>query len=580
MGGSGFRLRIVGGVAGGMSAAARARRLSEDAAITVYERGPHVSFANCGLPYHVGGEIREAAALVVQTPEAVHQRFRIEVRTGHEVLSVDRERRLLRVRDERSGQEFEDGYDALILATGATALRPPIPGLGGPGQFHLRTIPEMEALEAWLARTSARRAVVVGGGFIGLETAEQLHRRGLEVAIVEAARQLLPPADPEVAEVLARHLVHHGLQVRTGGAVAGFDPPSPDAAAGHVRLAGGDRLPADVVVLAMGVRPRVELARAAGLELGSRGGVRVDEGLRTSDPRIFAVGDAIETRDPVTGTWRLAPLAGPANRQGRIAAENALGGEARYRGTWGTAIVRVMDLTVGVTGANARDLAAAGISFRTVRVHRDNHASYYPGASTVSLLLHFGPDDGRVLGGQALGHDGIDKRTDVIATALQAGMTVEDLAELELAYSPPFGSAKDPVNVLGMAASNLRRGLLRTADAEVLESAGRAGTLIDVRSPREFAQGALDGARNIPLPELRDRLGEIPGKAPVAVVCRSGQRSYYAQRILSQTGRDCVSLDGGMLSRDPDLLSVPPRPPTPGAGSGTSPGPGTPTRKP
>lgn len=541
-----FRLRIIGGVAGGMSAATRARRLSEDADIVVYERGPHVSFANCGLPYHVGGEIRDHAALVVQTPEAIRARFRVDVRTRHEVLCIDRARRVLRVRDQEAKREFEDEYDALILATGATALRPPIPGLERTGHFWLRTIPEMEALEAWLAERSPARAVVVGGGFIGLETAEQLHRRGLQVTVVEAAPQLLAPVDADLADQLAGHLREKGVAVRLGAPVEAFEDPGPGGPeASRVRLPGGVTLDADVVVLALGVRPRVELAVSAGLTLGERGGIAVDAGLATSDPAIFAVGDAVEVLDPITGTHRVIPLAGPANRQGRVAAANALGGAARYPGTLGTSIVRVFDLVAGGTGANRRALEAAGMAFRTVHVHRGHHVSYYPGSRPLTIVLHFTPEEGRLLGGQVLGELGVDKRVDVLATALRAGMTVRDLADLELAYSPPFGSAKDPINIAGMVATNLLDGLLELSPID------DDATVLDVRDQDEVETLPVPGAVHIPLNSLRDRLGELSQEAHYVVTCRSGQRAYYAHRLLAQRGYHSAILDGGELSRRP-----------------------------
>lgn len=543
---AGPRILVVGGVAGGMSAAVRARRLDETAEVHVFERGPYVSFANCGLPYHVGGEIREREALVVQTPEAIRARFQVDVRTRHEVVEVDRAARELVVRDLSGGQLAREGYDGLILATGSRAVRPSIPGIDRAGHFGLRTIPDMEALEAWLADPAVRRAVVVGGGFIGLETAEQLRRRGLEVAVVEAAPQVMAPLDPEMAAQLHVHLRQHGVDLHLGDGVAGFDEDA-GARASRVRLASGAEVPADVVVLALGVSPEVSLARAAGLELGELGGIRVDDRLRTSDPRILAIGDAIEVRSPVTGDWARVPLAGPANRQGRIAAANVLGGDERYAGTLGTSILRVFELTAGATGANRAALDRAGRAHQVVHVHRTSHASYYPGAETIHLELLFDPASGLLLGAQAVGRDGVDKRIDVLATALRAGMTVAEIAELELAYSPPFGNAKDPVNVAGMAARNAVDGLVRLADYRRGLDPGGA-LLVDVRSPGEFAAGALPGARNLPVDELRGRLGELPRDRPLLVYCRSGQRSYYAARILEQEGFQVESLDGGLLT--------------------------------
>jgi NADPH-dependent 2,4-dienoyl-CoA reductase/sulfur reductase-like enzyme/rhodanese-related sulfurtransferase len=541
------RLVIVGGVAGGASAAARARRLSESCGIVVFERGPHVSFANCGLPYFVGGEIAEADSLLLQTPDSLRARFNLDVRVDTEVLSIDRKDRTVRVREIRTGREYTEPFDSLVLSTGATPLRPPIPGIERPGHFTVRNIPDVEQILTWIGDHKPHRAVVVGGGYIGLEMAEQLSRRGLATTVVEASSQVMAPLDPEMAAWLHRELAANGVGLHRGDPVAGFEPPGPggSAQASVVVLRSGRRIDADLVVLGLGVRPEVALARDAGLEIGAAGGVRVDENLRTTDTSIFAVGDAIEVRDRVTGAWGIVPLAGPANRQGRIAADNVFGGDSRYEGTWGTAILRLFGLAAGCTGANERSLRRAGIPFEALHLHPGSHAGYFPGAEPIALKILFAPDTGRLLGDQAVGRDGVDKRIDVLATALKAGMTVHDLAELELAYAPPFGSAKDPVNMAGMAAQNVLAGRVRLAQwNEVAGLDPRRTVLLDVRRDDERERGAIPGSVHIPLDSLRRRLEELPRDHEVVVHCQSGQRSYFASRILTQAGFRVRNLTG------------------------------------
>lgn len=542
-----LRLVVVGGVAGGASAAARARRLCEDASIVVLERGPYVSFANCGLPYHVGGEIPRREDLLLHSPESLRARFNLDVRVRHEALALDRARRRVRVRDGVSGREYQEPYDALILAPGAAPVRPPIPGLEREGHFTVRTVPDVDAIQAWIQTHAARRAVVVGGGYIGLEMVEQLHRRGLEVRLVEALPQVLAPLDPEMAGWLHAELRAHGVALHLGDAVAAFESPAAGevAAASTVVLRSGARLPADLVILALGVQPEVRLAREAGLELGALGGVRVDAHLRTSDPAIWAVGDAIEVRHAVTGQWQLLPLAGPANRQGRIAADNVFGRPSRYEGTWGTAVLRLFRLTAACTGAHEAALRRLGRPYQALHLHPASHASYYPGAAPLALKVLFDPDRGTLLGAQAVGPEGVDKRIDVLATALQARMTVNDLADLELAYAPPFGSAKDPVNLAGMAGQNVLRGDVQLGQWWELPHLDPARTvLLDVRSSAERAAGALPGSVHIPLPELRARLDELPRDKEILVSCQSGQRSYFACRLLAQRGFRVRNLTG------------------------------------
>lgn len=543
----GKRVLIVGGVAGGMSAATRARRLSEGADIVVFERGPHVSFANCGLPYFLGGEITDRAKLLVQTPDRLKAAFNLDVRPRSEVLAIRRDRKEIDVRDLATGREYTEHYDALILSTGAAPVRPRVPGADRPGHFALRSLEDMDAIDAWVRDRRAGAAVVVGGGFIGLEVAEQLHRRGLQVSVVERNPQVLKPFDPEMAAHLHLELVKHGLALYLNNGLSHFEAPRAGEGAGGsaVVLADGTRLAAGVVVLGLGVRPESKLAVAAGLEIGATGGIKVDAHLRTSDPNIYAVGDAIEVTHAVTGTPALIPLGGPANRQGRTAADNIFGLASEYPGTLGTAIVRVFDLTAAVTGANEAQLRAAGLPFEAVHLHPNSHAGYYPGAKPLALKLLFAPDTGKLLGAQAVGADGVDKRIDVLATALRAGMTVDDVAELELCYAPPFGSAKDPVNLAGMAAQNVRAGLVQTLRWDEVAGLDRSRTLIlDVRDAKERDAGAIPGSVHVPLAELRARLRELPRDMEIVAHCATGQRSYTACRILAQNGFRCRNLTG------------------------------------
>ncbi|HEX5397679.1 MAG TPA: FAD-dependent oxidoreductase [Verrucomicrobiae bacterium] len=578
------RVVIVGGVAGGASAAARVRRLCEKCEIIVFERGTHVSFANCGLPYFVGGEIVEQDSLLLQTPETLHARFNLDVRVRTEVLAIDRAVKTVKVRESATGREYEQPYDSLILSTGASPLRPPIPGIDRRGHFVVRNIPDVEQITAWIkdcppreinrteiagnleahvSRGKACRAVVVGGGYIGLEMAEQLKHRGLGVTLVEALPQVMTPLDPEMAAWLHGELISNGVGLHLADPVAAFEAPKTgeSARASVVVLKSGKRLEADTVILGLGVRPETSLAKNAGLKLGALGGIRVNERLQTSDPNIFAVGDAVEVRDRVTGAWSLIPLAGPANRQGRIAADNIFGRPSRYEGTWGTAILRLFNLAAGCTGANEKSLRKAGIPFQALHLHPGSHAGYYPGAEPIAMKILFAPDTGKLLGAQAVGHEGVDKRIDVLATALKAGMTMNNLAELELAYAPPFGSAKDPVNMAGMAAQNVLAGeiqlaqwneirpLTRPADTLSPSDGERAGVrgdfvLLDVRRPDERAKGFIPGSVHIPLDQIRARMGELPRDREIVTYCLTGQRSYFACRILAQNGFRARNLSG------------------------------------
>lgn len=560
---------VVGGVAGGMSFAARARRLSEDAQIVVLERDDYVSFANCGLPYHLGGEIPDRPSLLLHTPQSLAATLRLDVRTGHEVVSIDVDGKTVRVRERACGHEYEEAYDTLVLSTGATPFIPPVPGTDLPQVRVLRNIPDVDRLRE-LVENGARRAVVVGAGFIGLEVAEALKHRGLNVTLVELLDQVLPPLDREMARAVELELRLNDVDVRLGNSLTAIRPGSEattdtdttdtdttDTAASAVvvELSDGAVVPADLVLLAVGVRPETALAKAAGLTLNDRGAIVVDEQLRTCAPDVYAIGDAIEVRDAVTGAATVVPLAGPANRQGRAAADHVFGRTGSRTPVLGTAIVRVFDVVAAATGRPEKALAAAGIPHRAIHLHPGHHAGYYPGAMPLHLKLIFSPEDGKVLGAQATGREGVDKRIDVIATAIRAGMTVYDLAELELAYAPPFGSAKDPVNLAGMAATNVLLGDLavwHAADLPALPLASDGDStpvLLDVRTPREYSFGHLTGALNISHDVLRERIDEVPAGRPVLVYCASGIRSYFALRVLRQKGWDDVrSLSGGIIT--------------------------------
>ncbi len=535
------RILIIGGVAAGSSCATRARRLDEDAEIIVFEKGPHVSFANCGLPYHVGDVIPDESDLLLVTPKRFRERHAIGVHVGHEVTAIDPAAQTVSVTNLSTGAERIEPYDALVLATGARAVRPPIPGLDLPGVFTLRTVPETRRVREWLALTRARRAVVVGAGFVGLEVAENLTKRGLQVTVLDLQNQVMPQLDPEMAAPVARRLRSRGIRLHLGDGLAEIARHDDGLT---VTTAGGVSLPADLVVLGLGVRPRTALAAAAGLALGATGGVAVSPSQQTSDPHIWAVGDVSEERCRVTGSPRLLPLAGPANRQGRLAADAICGRPVTSRGVQGTAVCRLFDLTAASTGQGARELDALGIPHASAWLHPGHHVSYYPGARTIHLKLIYATDTGRVLGAQAVGEAGVERRVDVIAMAIQLGATVYDLEHAELCYSPQIGSAKDPVNMAGMIAANQLRGDLPTARWADLPDARVA--LVDVREPDEFAAGHLPGARNVPLSQLRDRTAELPTDRPLWLYCHSGKRSYDATRALTQRGFDARSLPGGM----------------------------------
>ncbi|MDY3558755.1 FAD-dependent oxidoreductase [Gemmata sp. JC673] len=536
-----MKLVIVGGVAGGASAAARARRLSEDAEIVLIERGPDVSFANCGLPYHIGGVIPARDKLLVTTPERLRERFRLDVRTRSEVVAIDRREKTVRVRDLTSGREYEETYDKLILAPGAAPIRPPVPGADLPNVFTLRTLADTDRIKS-LADGGVQRAVVVGAGFIGLELAENFMHRGIATTVLDRNRQVLPPFDAEMTTPLLAALREKGVEVLLGQTAEAIDS---DQDGLRITLTSGDTRVAQLVVLGVGVRPENALAVRAGLEVGPRGGIRVNEYLQTTDPDIFAVGDVIETTEVGTGERTQVPLAGPANRQGRIAADNAFGRTTKYRGTQGTAILGCFGTTAAMTGQSEKALQRSGRPYRKVYVHPAHHAGYYPGAEGMTLKVIFDPATGKLLGAQGVGGAGVDKRIDVLAVAVQAGMTVFDLEEMELCYAPQFGSAKDPVNMAGFVAGGLLRGDHPQTDWESVAAAADKPLLLDVRTPTEFASGHIPDALNIPVDDLRRRLVELPKDRPVVAYCQVGQRGYLATRILMQAGFAVSNLGGG-----------------------------------
>lgn len=538
------RVLVIGGVAGGASCAARLRRLDESLEIVVFERGPYVSFANCGLPYHVGGVIPDEDSLLVASPELFRRRFAVEVRTEHEVTRIDRERRVITVRDLRSGASTEQPYDALVLAPGAAPIRPPLPGLALPGVFALRSIPDARRIREWIDTHRATHAVVVGGGFIGLELMENFVHRGMAVTVIEKLPQLMPPFDAEMAAVVRRHVESRGVSVVLGDGLASVETERDGLV---VVTESGARHVADLVILSIGVKPETELARVGGLTLGARGGIVVDEQMRTSDPAIFAVGDAVELRDVVTGQPAMVPLAGPANRQGRIAADAIAGRASRFRGVQATAVVGVLGLTIASTGASEKGLQRAGIGdFEKIYLHPGHHAGYYPGAKAIHFKLLFSKRDGRVLGAQAVGEEGVDKRIDVVAMAIQLGATVHDLAEAELCYAPQYGAAKDPVNLAGMIAANALNGDMPLADWEKL---GETNALVvDVREPDEHATDGIPGALCAPLSSLRERTDKLPRDRELWLHCGVGQRAYYATRLLRQRGFDAKNLSGGFAT--------------------------------
>ncbi len=558
-----MKVIIVGGVAGGASCAARLRRLDEKAEILMVERGPYVSYANCGLPYHVGGVIPKEASLLVANEATFRNQFAMDCRTNCEAVSIDPKKKTVDLRDVKTGKVTTESYDKLVLSPGAASVHPPLPGIDLPGIFHVRTVPDARTIREWIERGTAyltgmncysgiqmvkpvRRAVVVGGGFIGLETAENLVHIGFDVTLIQKPDHVLSPLDPEIAALVQGHIKKHGVKVVANDGVVGFKQL--EGGCLEVQTSTGKTFPAEIVILAIGVKPDTTLAKTAGLTIGERGGIRVDDHMRTSDPDIFAVGDAIEVKDFGTGEWSLIALAGPANRQGRIAADVICGRKSRYHGTQGTSIIGLFGGAAAWTGVSEKTLKKLGdTDYEKVFLFPNSHAGYYPGAKMLGLKFLFRKSNGKVLGAQALGEDGpaVDKRISALAMAIQMGATVYDLEESELCYAPQFGSAKDAVNFAGMVAANILRGDMPVSHWESVNGA----FLLDVREPVELVVENVPGAVNIPLPQLRARLGELPKDREIHVICRSAQRAYYATRILMQNGFKAKNISGGMLSR-------------------------------
>lgn len=539
-----MKVVIIGGVAGGATAAARIRRLDEQAEIVVLERSGFVSYANCGLPYYIGGVIQDREELTLQTPESFWDRFHIDVRVGHEVTAIDPAAKTVTGKNLATGETFAESYDKLLLSPGAKPLKPPLPGLDSPRLFTLRTVEDTLAIRAFVEEHKPRRAVMAGGGFISLEVAENLAELGVEVTVVQRLPHLMPPLDYDMASFLHNHMRAKGVRVLLDTAVSGFSQQGQTIT---TLVEGGDPIPADLAILAIGVAPESTLAKEAGLALGQRGGIAVNDRMETSHPDIYAVGDAVEITHLVTGEKTRIALAGPANKQGRVAADNICGGDSRYPGAQGSSVLKLFDLTVAATGLNEETAQAAGLDYETVILSPLSHAGYYPGGTVMTMKVLYEKGSLRLLGAQIVGGDGVDKRLDVLATAMQAGLTVTALKELDLAYAPPFSSAKDPVNMAGFMAENLEAGLVKQFTWQQVDSLPRDGSvnLVDVRTPEEYADGHAPGFVNIPVDQLRQRLGEIDPSKPVYLICQSALRSYLACRVLEQRGYTASHLAGG-----------------------------------
>lgn len=556
------KIVIIGGVAGGASAAARARRLSEDAEIIMFERGPFVSFANCGLPYHIGGDIQERSKLLLQTPESFLARFNVDVRVMNEVVSINRQDKTVTVKNLLDGSEYQESYDFLLLSPGAGPVVPPIPGIDNPLTHSLRNIPDMDRIIKTIETNKVEHATVVGGGFIGLEMMEAFHQLGVKTTLVEMADQVMTPVDREMAGFAHAEIREKGIDLRLGVALSSVEYVANQSVANteageddtHQHLQGkltlslnnGDQLDTDILIMAIGVRPETKLAQEAGLQIGALGGIYTNEYMQSSDPSIYAVGDAVEEKDFVTGEQTLVPLAGPANRQGRMAADNMLGRQETYQGTQGTAICKIFDLAVASTGKNEKQLKRENIAYEKVYVHTASHASYYPGAETVSFKMLFDPATGKILGAQAVGKDGVDKRIDVMAVAQRAGMTVEQLQHLELTYAPPYGSAKDVINQAAFVANNIIKGDATAIHFDEINNLSENQVLLDVRNPGELESvGFIEGAINIPVDQLRQRMNELPKDKEIVIYCQVGLRGNVAYRQLVNSGFKARNLLGG-----------------------------------
>ncbi|MEX0335852.1 FAD-dependent oxidoreductase [Vibrio tubiashii] len=556
------KILIVGGVAGGASAAARARRLSEDAEIIMFERGPFVSFANCGLPYHIGGDIEERSKLLLQTPESFLARFNVDVRVMNEVVSIERTSKTVTVRNLIDNSEYTESYDFLLLSPGAGPVVPPIPGIDNPLTHSLRNIPDMDRIIHTIQMNKPEHATVVGGGFIGLEMMEAFHQLGIKTTLIEMADQVMTPVDREMAGFAHAEIRQKGIDLKLGVALDAVEyvanehiaslESGEDSAHQHIEgelnltLNNGETLTTDILIMAIGVRPETKLAQEAGLQIGELGGIYTNEMMQTSDPSIYAVGDAVEEKDFVTGSQTLVPLAGPANRQGRMAADNMLGRQETYQGTQGTAICKIFDLAVASTGKNEKQLKHEGIDYEKVYVHTASHASYYPGAEIVSFKMLFDPKTGKIFGAQAVGKDGVDKRIDVMAVAQRAGMTVDQLQHLELTYAPPYGSAKDVINQAAFVATNIIQGDSTPIHFDQIDSLSDNQVLLDVRNPGELENvGFIEGAINIPVDQLRQRMAELPKDKEIVIYCQVGLRGNVAYRQLVNNGYKARNLIGG-----------------------------------
>ena len=539
-----MKVVIVGGVAGGATAAARIRRLDEQAEIVVFERSGYVSYANCGLPYYIGGVITDREALTLQTPESFDARFRVDMRVHHEVTAIHPGKKTVSVRNLQTGEEFEEAYDKLILSPGAKPTQPRLPGVGMDRVFTLRTVEDTLKIHQFVRTHRPRSAVLAGGGFIGLELAENLRELGMNVTIVQRPKQLMNPFDSEMAALIHAEMRKHGVKLMLGRTVEGFQENGPRI---NVLLKDEKPLIADMVVLAIGVTPDSHLAADAGLELGIKGSIAVNDRMETSAPDVYAVGDAVQVKHAVTGENALISLAGPANKQGRIAADNICGRDSRYQGSQGSSVIKVFDMTAAVTGIREDLAVKAGLKVDKVYLSPMSHAGYYPGGKLMTVKVLFEKETYRLLGAQIVGYEGVDKRIDVLATAIHAGLRATELKDLDLSYAPPYSSAKDPVNMAGFMIENIEEGILRQFFLEDIDKLPRDGsvTLLDTRTPGEFAGGAVEGFRNIPVDDLRERLGEIPKDRPVYVICQSGLRSYIACRILAGNGYECYNFSGG-----------------------------------
>ncbi|MFI8707843.1 CoA-disulfide reductase [Bacillus sp. NPDC077411] len=537
------KIVVVGGVAGGASVAARLRRLSEDDEIIMFERGEYISFANCGLPYYIGGVIQERQKLLVQTVEKMSKRFNLDIRILSEVIKINKEEKTIVVKSVVTNETYEESYDVLILSPGSKPMVPPIPGIeAAKALFTLRNVPDTDRIKGYIDENKPRHATVIGGGFIGVEMAENLRERGLDVTLVEMNNQVMPPIDYEMAAYVHEHMTKHGVQLILEDGVEAFEEEGT-----VIRLKSGTKIHTDMIILSIGVQPESSLAKEAGLELGVRNTIKVNETLQTSDPSIYAIGDAIEVKDFVTETETMIPLASPANRQGRLLADIIHGhADSIYKGTMGTSIAKVFELTVASTGVNEKVLQRLDLPYEVVHVQANSHAGYYPNAYPVLLKLIFNKETGEIYGAQAVGQVGVDKRIDVIATAMKGKLKVMDLPDLELSYAPPYSSAKDPVNMVGYVASNIIEGLVDIVGwHEIDHIVEKGGYLIDVREPHELKQGIIKGSVNIPLDELRDRLHEIPTDQEIYITCQLGMRGYVAARILMENGYEVKNVDGG-----------------------------------